>query len=100
VGVVLVCVKRDAARGTIWEAISQPDPRFLVGLIIAVIALAVCCRRSADWPFHSCDQRQSAADSDRLARRWCRRFMLGLLLIWFLYRTMRGLIRAIESKPY
>jgi len=27
-------------------------------------------------------------------------FLLGFVAIWFFYRTIKGLIRAIENRPY
>jgi uncharacterized membrane protein len=76
-GVIIAYIKRDEARGTIWEShFENQITAFWVWLMLFV----------AGW-----------------ATVWL--LGLGLLLIgaafvYFLYRTIKGLIRAIDSQPY
>ena len=75
-GVILAYVQRDDVRGTIWEShIEAIITTIWISLVIGVIAVPLCFVL-VGIPL-----------------------MIGLV-IWFLYRTIRGLVHAIESKPY
>ena len=75
-GVILAYVQRDDVRGTIWEShFDAIITTFWISLVIGVIAVPLCFVL-VGIPL-----------------------MIGLV-IWFLYRTIRGLVHAIESKPY
>ena len=75
-GVILAYVQRGDSRGTIWEShFDAIINTFWVSLVIGVIAIPLCFVVVGF-------------------------FVLGGLVIWFLYRTIRGLVHAIESKPY
>jgi len=97
VGVILAYVKRRDAIGTIWH--SHFDNLILVfwviiagfflGLLTWPIALGVLI---AQWPLF-----------------WPPTFTLPLLfgfvvfplmVFWYFYRVIRGLIRAVEERPY
>jgi uncharacterized membrane protein len=104
VGVVLAYVKRDAARGTIWEShFRNLIHVFWIGLIIAVIALAVLLQAFGGLAISLF---ATNGNPPPMLIGWLVAlvpvFYGGalLFLIWFMYRTMRGLIRTIESKPY
>jgi uncharacterized membrane protein len=79
-GVILAYIERDDFRGTIWEshfeAIIQT---FWVALVLSVVGVLACITIVG--------------------------LIVGVplligLVIWFLYRSIRGLVHAIESKPY
>ncbi len=76
VGVVLAYIKRDEARGTIWESHFENAIRaFWIWAVLMVIGVATA------W------------------------FLIGFLVmgaafVYFLYRTVKGLIAAIDSRPY
>jgi len=75
-GVVVAYLQRGDSRGTIWE--SHYDAiihTFWVSLIVGVVAIPLCFVVVGF-------------------------VILGGLMIWFLYRTIRGLVHAIESRPY
>ena len=75
-GLILAYIKRDDARGTIWEShFANQIEIFWVSLVIGIVAIPLCF------------------------------FLIGipilaLLVLWFLYRTVKGLVRAIENRPY
>jgi len=76
-GVIVAYVKRDDARGTLWESHFDNQINTFwswLGLTAAGVVLLLA-------------------------------FGLGIIIIaiafvWFLYRTIKGLLRALESKPY
>ena len=75
-GLVLAYIKRDDARGTIWEShFDNLIETFWISLVVGIVAIPLCF------------------------------FVIGIpilfgVFVWFLYRTIKGLIRAIENKPY
>ena len=76
VALVLAYVQRGEARGTIWEShFGNLIETFWVALVVAIIAIPLC------FVFIGIP-------------------ILFGLAVWVLYRTIRGLIRAIETKPY
>jgi uncharacterized membrane protein len=76
VALVLAYVQRGEARGTPWEShFSNLIETFWVGLIVAIVAIPLCL------------------------------VFIGIpilfgVAVWVLYRTIKGLVRAIESRPY
>jgi uncharacterized membrane protein len=75
-GVILAYVQRNDVRGTIWESHFEAIiSTFWISLVIGLVAVPLCFV-IVGIPL-----------------------MVGLV-IWFLYRTIRGLVHAIESKPY
>ncbi|HEY2019067.1 MAG TPA: hypothetical protein VGH38_36425 [Bryobacteraceae bacterium] len=76
VALVLAYVQRADARGTIWEShFRNLIETFWVTLVIGIIAIPLC------FVFIGIP------------------ILIGLG-IWFLYRTIKGLIRAVEARPY
>jgi len=74
--VILAYVQRDDARGTIWEShFSNVIHTFWISLLIGVIAVPLCFV-VIGIP------------------------IMGLLIVWFLYRTIKGLVRALDDRPY
>ncbi len=75
-GVILAYVKRPDASGTIWEShFNAAISTFWVSLVVLIFAIPLCFVLIG-FP------------------------ILGLLAIWYLYRTIRGLVRAIDDQPY
>jgi uncharacterized membrane protein len=75
-GVILAYVQRSDVRGTIWEShFDAIISTFWISLVIGVVAVPLCFV-VVGIPI-----------------------VLGLI-VWFLYRTIRGLVHAIDSKPY
>lgn len=75
-GLILAYIKRDEARGTIWEShFSNAIQTFWISLAGLVVAVPLCFV-VIGFP------------------------ILAVVVLWFLYRTIKGLIRAIESRPY
>jgi uncharacterized membrane protein len=104
VGVVLVYVKRDAARGTIWEShFRNLIHVFWIALFVAVIALTVLLQAFGGLAFSLF---ATNGNPPPLLIGWLialvPAFYVGGLLfaIWYMYRTVRGLMHAIESRPY
>ncbi|MGD0867725.1 MAG: hypothetical protein ABSA49_19480 [Rhizomicrobium sp.] len=77
IGVIIAYVKRDDARGTIYEShFTNAIEVFWITLVIELIAI----------PLYFL-------------------FLLGALIhvgliVWYLYRSIKGLIRAIDAQPY
>ena len=77
IGLVLAYVKRNDARGTPYEShFTNAIETFWLSLVIALVAIPL-------WFL----------------------FFLGAFLhagviVWFLYRTIKGLVRALEARPY
>ncbi|HEY4113178.1 MAG TPA: hypothetical protein VGM17_03875 [Rhizomicrobium sp.] len=75
-GLVLAYIQRKEARGTIWEShFNNLIETFWIALVVAIVAIPLCF------------------------------IVIGIpilfgLAIWVLYRTIKGLIRAIDDQPY
>ena len=77
VGVIVAYVKRDDAKGTIWEShFRNQIEAFWVWLVLFIAGCLTV------WVF------------------FIGVAVIVVAFIWFLYRTIKGLIRAVESKPY
>jgi len=75
-GVILAYVQRSEARGTVWEShFDAIISTFWIALVIGIVAIPLCFVLVGFG-------------------------VLAVLVIWFLYRTIRGLVHAIESRPY
>jgi uncharacterized membrane protein len=76
VALVLAYVQRSESHGTIWEShFRNLIETFWVSLIVVAVAIPLC------FVFVGIP------------------ILIGLA-VWFLYRTIKGLVRAIESRPY
>jgi len=75
-GVILAYVQRGDMRGTLWEShFEAMIATFWISLVVGLVAIPLCF------------------------------VLVGIplligLVIWFLYRNIRGLVHAIESKSY
>jgi uncharacterized membrane protein len=76
VALILAYVQRNEAAGTVWEShFRNLIETFWVSLVIGLIAIPLC------FVFVGIP------------------ILIGVG-IWFLYRTIKGLLRAIEHRPY
>jgi uncharacterized membrane protein len=101
IGVILAYIKRPDARGTVWESHFR-NLIVVFWVMLAVLALALVTLPASlfslaalfdsnfDWPA------LSALALPMLA--WI--FLLPVFVIWFLYRMIRGLIRAADDSDY
>ena len=104
IGVVLAYIKRDAARGTIWEGhIRNVIALFWVGLFIVMIALILLLQAFGGLAVSLIATNGNPSASvigwllALLPAFW---ICAVIFVVWYFYRTLRGLIRAIEAKPY
>jgi uncharacterized membrane protein len=76
VGLIMAYVKRDDARGTIWEShFRNQIETFWIALVVGAVAIPLCFV-FVGFP------------------------ILFGVFVWFLYRSIKGLIRAIEHRPF
>jgi uncharacterized membrane protein len=101
IGVIVAYVKRGDARGTIWEShFDNLITVFWVALILCLILVplwifvvgASILTAAAAWP-------ASIFAFPFILVVICFPFSL-LVLIWYLYRTVKGFVRALDGKPY
>ncbi len=75
-GVILAYIQRNDYRGTVWEShFEAMISTFWISLVILVVAIPLCFVL-VGIP------------------------ILIVLYIWYLYRNIRGLVHAIDSKAY
>ena len=75
-GVILAYIKRDEARGTIWEShFENAIHAFWIWLMLFVVGVAT------SWLLIGF-------------------VVIGFAFVYFIYRTVKGLVAAIESRPY
>lgn len=103
-GVVLAYIKRDAARGTMWEGhFRNVIHLFWIALIVAIVALAILVQAFGGLAFSLF---ATNGNPPPQLIGWLillvPAFWFGAVLffVWYLYRTLRGLIHTIEAKPY
>lgn len=104
VGVILAYLKRDAARGTPWESHFQNIIQvFWVALGVAAIALVLLIEAAGGFIFAMAT---TNGHPPPLVLGWLIAlvpvFWLGALIfaIWYLYRTLRGPVLTLDSRPY
>ena len=97
VGVVLAYIKRPETRGTIWEShFSGLIRLFWIGLVVFALWLALVIGGVIGVANGMNDN-----TIPPLAGLFPVAWLLSLVyLVWYVYRTVRGLIRAIDSQPY
>ena len=103
-GVILAYIKRDEARGTIWEAHFRNIIHvFWIALGAAVVALVLLIEAAGGFAI---SMFATNGNPPPYVIGWFIAlipvFWLGAVIffLWYLYRTVRGLVLAIESKPF
>ena len=97
VGVVLAYVKRDEVKGTIWEShFNNLIHVFWTGVAFTVLFFALAAF-GIFGIWHTAETDQFSAPMLFLPALW----LLGVAyIVWYLYRTVRGILLAVENKPY
>ena len=97
VGVVLAYVKRGEVKGTVWEShFTNMIQVFWAGVIFMVLFLALAAF-GAFGIWHTAATDQFSAPMLVFPLLW----LLGIgYVVWYLYRTVRGILFAIDNKPY
>lgn len=103
-GVILAYLKRDEARGTIWESHFRNLIRvFWISIIVGVLAFAILVPSFGGLIFSMA----ATNGNPPPALVGMLFFLVPALLaagtifaVWYLYRTLRGLIRALDGQPY
>jgi len=101
IGVIIAYIKKSDAAGTVWESHFRNLivvfwvmlAVLILGLVsfpISLFSLAALFEGDFAWPA------LSAFALPMLA--WI--FIVPVFVVWFLYRTIRGLVRAADDKPY
>jgi len=76
-GVIVAYIKRDEARGTIWESHFDNQINAFWGWFALVLAGGVLVFTAG-----------------------LGLILIGFAFLWFLYRTLKGLVHALENRPY
>ena len=104
VGVIIAYLKRDEARGTLWESHFRNLVHvFWIALGVAAIALVLLIEAAGGFIF---TMATTNGHPPPLVLGWLIAlvpvFWLGAVIfsVWYLYRTLRGLVRTLDSKPY
>lgn len=102
--VVLAYIKRDAARGTLWEGHFRNIIQvFWIAVIVTVLALALALPvfGALAYSLITTDGHPPPAAIGS-AMLLVPVFLVGgtIFFVWFVYRTLRGLIHAIEERPF
>lgn len=103
-GVILAYIKRDEARGTLWEGhFHNVIQVFWITLAITVVAIMLLVEAAGGFAI---TMFATNGNPPPFVIGWLIAlipvFWLGAVLffLWYLYRTVRGLVRTIDSKPY
>jgi uncharacterized membrane protein len=102
--VVLAYIKRDAARGTLWEGHFRNIIQvFWIAVIVSLLALALALPvfGALAYSLITTDGHPPPAAIGS-AMLLVPVFLVGgtIFFVWFVYRTLRGLIHAIEERPF
>ncbi len=103
VGVVLAYVMRGNARGTVWENhFTNLIHVFWISAVMAVIVVTIVVEGFGGMFYALASNHDPApALTGLLFLLVPLLFLIGVVFgVWFLYRMIRGTIRALESKAY
>lgn len=97
VGVAVAYIKRPEVKGTLWEShLTNLIRVFWAGLIIFALWLAaIVAGLLGVWSGVEHDNVPLAVGFLPAAYLTC-----VLFLVWYLYRTIKGFLRAADRKPY
>ena len=103
-GVILAYIKRGEARGTIWAGhFRNLIVVFWVGAVLALAMLGVLLPGAVTllWSLVHTD---GNPPPELVGTLFAVLPLLGLIslvfLVWYLYRTIGGLVRAVDGQPY
>lgn len=103
-GIVLVYIKRGEARGTLWESHARNLIRvFWISVAVFVVLLAALLQGFGGLFFslYTTNGNPPPALVGALALMVPALALAFILFaVWYLYRTLRGLVRALEGTPY
>lgn len=104
-GAVLLYIKRDDARGTAWEShVRNLLQVFWITLVLIAVALAAFFWSFSGVIFSLIEHGDHQMPPEMMAPFFVLVPVLwlggGLYLLWYLYRTIRGLLRALEGQAY
>lgn len=104
VGVIIAYIKRDEACGTPWEGHFRNVVHvFWIALGVAAIALILLIEAAGGFIFAMAT---TNGHPPPVVIGWLIAlvpvFWLGAVIfsVWYLYRTLRGLVRTLDSQPY
>ena len=104
VGVVLAYVKRDEARGTVWEGhFANLITVFWATIILFAVIVAVAVPTTFGFLF---SMFTSNGNPPPVQVGWVIAFVPAIVLaiilygVWYLYRVLRGFLHAIDNRPY
>ena len=102
--VVLAYIKRDAARGTLWESHFRNIIHvFWIAVIVSLLVLALALPIIGGLAFSMITTDGHPPPGAILPAVMLVPVFLaggGIFFVWFLYRTLRGLIHTIEARPF
>lgn len=97
IGVVLAYVKRDDVRGTIWQShFTNMIHVFWTSIAVTVLFVAL----AVFGVFGIWQTSQSNQFSGAVLALPVIAFASLAYMVWYLYRTVRGLMYAVDEKPY
>jgi uncharacterized membrane protein len=103
-GVVLAYVKRNEARGTVWEGhFSNLITVFWAAIVLFALIVAVVVPTTFGFVLSLFASNGNPAP---VQVGWLVAVIPGVILvmilfgIWYLYRVLRGFLHAIDTKPY
>ncbi len=103
-GVILAYVRRGDARGTIWEGhFRNLIHVFWIAVVFAAIFLAVVLQGVGGLAysmFSTNGNPPPALVGGLLALLPLLYIAAVVFIVWYLYRTVRGFVRVLDSKPY
>jgi uncharacterized membrane protein len=96
-GVVLAYIKRADTRGTIWEShFTNLIRLFWLGLAVFAVWLVLVIG-GVIGAVRGMDHNMTPPLAALLPVAW---LISVVYLVWYVYRTARGLLRAVDGQPY
>jgi uncharacterized membrane protein len=103
-GVIVAYLKRDEARGTLWESHLRNLIRvFWISAVVGVLFLAAVLQGVGGLLyslFVTNGDPPPGLVGGLMALLPVLFLFAVIFLVWYLYRVMRGFLRALDSKPY
>lgn len=103
-GVILVYLRRGDARGTLWQSHCRNLLWvFWISVVVSVLFLGIVLQGAGSlaWSlFHTEGNPPPELVGGLLALVPLLYLSAVLFVVWYLYRTVRGIIRALDSRHY